>query len=229
VVFKEDTVTKQMPRVGAVHALQDSIGATHAAFRRNCPGIEIAHLLDGSLYLDRSAGSADDAELEARIDRLLAHSAQTGSDAIIFTGSFFGKLVDNVRTRMDVPVLTSFEALIDECLATNGATLRVLSSAPDSATLLSQEIESVAQTRGIAISLESGVVGGAMDALVSGDLTRHDELVVNGCAQVPDDRVLILAQFSMERVFDVVRGARTGITLGPADAASKRLHAMLIA
>ncbi len=58
-------------RVGAVHALMNSIETTQEAFEQRWPGSEVAHLLDGSLYLDRSRGTADEAEISSRIDRLI--------------------------------------------------------------------------------------------------------------------------------------------------------------
>ncbi len=55
-------------RIGAIHALQGSIEPTQAAFDRHWPDADVAHLLDASLYLDRSAGTADAAEIARRID-----------------------------------------------------------------------------------------------------------------------------------------------------------------
>ena len=54
-------------RIGALHALANAIPPTQDAFDRVWPEADVAHLLDGSLYLDRNAGTADDAELAARI------------------------------------------------------------------------------------------------------------------------------------------------------------------
>ena len=88
-------------RVGAVHALLGSIGPTQAALDRVWPECDVAHLLDGSLYLDRSAGTADEAEIARRIDALIRHSADTGAEAILFTGSFFGAAVRAASASVD--------------------------------------------------------------------------------------------------------------------------------
>jgi hypothetical protein len=63
-------------RIGAVHALLGSIDPTQAAFQRGWPEADVAHLLDGSLYLDRSRGTADADEIARRIC-LPAHSSAT--------------------------------------------------------------------------------------------------------------------------------------------------------
>ena len=51
-------------RIGAIHALMNAIPTTQTAFDRNWSAADVAHLLDGSLYLDRSRGTADDASSE---------------------------------------------------------------------------------------------------------------------------------------------------------------------
>ena len=94
---------QQRYRIGAIHALMNAIPTTQLAFDRGWPGADVAHLLDGSLYLDRSLGTADDAELASRIDRLVRYSAATGADGIIMTGSFFGDAVKQARVGMEHP------------------------------------------------------------------------------------------------------------------------------
>ena len=100
---------QQRYRIGAIHALMNAIPTTQLAFDRGWPAADVAHLLDGSLYLDRNLGAADDAELASRIHRLVRYSAETGAEGIIMTGSFFGDAVRQARVGMDIPVATSFE------------------------------------------------------------------------------------------------------------------------
>ena len=138
-------------RVGAVHALMNSIETTQAAFEQRWPESEVAHLLDGSLYLDRSRGTADEAEISSRIDRLIQYSAATGAEAILFSGSFFGDAVRSARTYVDVPVLTSFDGLVERALGL-GRPLRVLATAADSAPLLVAELEQAAARRSCDLS-----------------------------------------------------------------------------
>ena len=91
-------------RVGALHALVNAIPTPQDAFDRVCPDADVAHLLDGSLYLDRNAGTADDAELASRIDRLIQYSATTGTDGLIVTGSFFGEAAIQARDNVTMPL-----------------------------------------------------------------------------------------------------------------------------
>ena len=86
-------------RIGAVHALANAIPTTQAAFDAGWAEADVAHLLDGSLYLDRNSGTADDSELASRIDRLVRYSEGTGAEGIIVTGSFFGDAASTAGRR----------------------------------------------------------------------------------------------------------------------------------
>ena len=130
---------QQRYRIGAIHALMNAIPTTQLAFDRGWPAADVAHLLDGSLYLDRNLGAADDAELAARIHRLVRYSAETGAQGIIMTGSFFGEAVKQARVGMEIPVATSFEGIVERAFELDRP-LHVLATAPDSATLLAEEL-----------------------------------------------------------------------------------------
>ncbi len=218
-------------RIGAIHALQGSIEPTQAAFDRHWPDADVAHLLDASLYLDRSAGTADAAEIARRIDALVRHSVGTGSEAVLFTGSFFAAAVRQARPSVDVPVQTSFDGLLEAVMdaAADGKSLTVVSTAPDSTTLLVEEIEALALERGLPVTVRGEVVPGAMDALVASDLPRHDQLVRDAIAALPPDQLGVMAQFSMERIFDVAPGSEPARVLGPADQGVRYLKRILAA
>ncbi len=202
-------------RVGAVHALLNAIPTTQAAFELRWPDADVAHLLDGSLYLDRNSGAADDVEIASRIERLVVHSAATGAEGIIVTGSFFGDAARKARDSVTVPVSTSFDGIIERALAL-GRPLHVLSTAPDSATLLSEELERAARRRSQPLSLSNHPVAGAMDALLGGNGEQHDRLVLEAVNAVDPDTAILFAQFSMERILPRSAEAHAAEVIGPA-------------
>lgn len=213
-------------RIGAVHALLGSIDPTQAAFQRGWPETDVAHLLDGSLYLDRSRGTADTDEIARRIDRLIRHSAATGAQAILFTGSFFGDAVRAAAPHVDVPVLTSFQGVIETALAKTKP-IRVLSTAADSTTLLVEEIKDTAAARNQPIQVAGEVVPGALDALVAGNGAEHDRRVLEAIARSNADHVVVLAQFSMERVIGEAQSTSKATVLGPATEGVAHLRTLL--
>ena len=219
-------MAQQRFRIGAVHALMNAIPTTQTAFDRAWSTADVAHLLDGSLYLDRSRGTADDAELASRIDRLVKYSAATGAEGIIFTGSFFGEAVKRARDGMSIPVLTSFDGIVERALGLDQP-LHILATAPDSATLLSVEIEREATGRSQQVSISRAAVPGAMDALIGGDVERHDNLVLEAVTSADSKAAILFAQFSMERILPRSAAARSQPVIGPAGEGVGRLHQLL--
>jgi len=213
-------------RIGAVHALLNAIPTTQAAFDRGWPEADVAHLLDGSLYLDRSEGNVDDTELGSRIDRLIRYSESTGTEGIIVTGSFFGEFAKQARESVDIPVATSFDGIIESALGLDQP-LHVLATAPDSATFLSAELEREAQFRGHDITVSSGAIDGAMDALISGDPAEHDRFVLAAVGAVAQETAILFAQFSMERILPGSAAIRTAPVIGPASEGVARLRTLI--
>ena len=195
-------------RIGAVHALLNAIPTTQAAFDRGWPEADVAHLLDGSLYLDRSEGNVDDDELASRIDRLIRYSESTGTEGIIVTGSFFGEFAKQARGSVTIPVATSFDGIIERALEL-GQPLHVLATAPDSATFLSAELQREAELRGQDVTLTSAAIAGAMDSLISGDPEQHDRFVLEAVRAVAEETAILFAQFSMERILPGSAAIRT--------------------
>ena len=217
---------QQRYRIGAIHALMNAIPTTQLAFDRGWPAADVAHLLDGSLYLDRNLGAADDAELSSRIHRLVRYSAETGAQGIIMTGSFFGEAVKQARVGMDIPVATSFEGIVERAFELERP-LHILSTAPDSATLLAEELAREAAARGRELSIARQAVDGAMDALIGGDPDSHDRLVVDAVRAVDAGTAILFAQFSMERILPGAAAAHSAPVAGPASAGVARLRQLI--
>ena len=217
-------------RIGALHALANAIPTTEDAFDRVWREADVAHLLDGSLYLDRNAGTADDAELAARIDRLIQYSATTGTEALIVTGSFFGEAAIAARSSVTMPVATSFDGIIERALELGGEQpLHVLSTTPDSAVLLSEAINAEASQRGVSVDLSNHPVTGALDALTGGDPARHDTLVLEAIGDIGANTAIVFAQFSMERILPASADAHPAPVVGPASEGVAYLRRLITA
>ena len=209
--------------MGAVHALKQSIQPTQVAFESEWSTVQVSHLLDGSLYLDRSQGTADASELARRIQALLTYSGSTGNDGIIFTGSFFGDAVAQARSAIGMPVLRSFDGVLDGALREDRP-LYVLSTAEDSVVLLQEEFRREVQRRSRSTTVSGHAVEGALTAVVSGEVARHDDLVLNAVEMVDPEATIVFAQFSMERVLSPAIELRRQPVVGPATSAVRLLR-----
>lgn len=215
-----------MARIGLVHALRDSMPPVDAAFAAHWPQALVTHLFDGSLYLDRSRGTAGPSEIDRRIAELLRYSASTGAEAILFTGSFFGAAVEKGRQGLGVPALTSYEALVEAAFSM-GRRFALLSTARDSAPLLHADLERYARANGLTFTATEHVVEGALDALLDDDAARHDELIASAAAEVPQCDAVLLAQFSMARAKALAAQRSGGRVLTAPETAVLKLRRML--
>ena len=194
------------PRIGLVHALHASIAPIEATFARMWPEAETVSLYDESLYVDFNKAGGVNRAIEDRIEALLRFSAQSGAQAILFTGSLFGDSVEAARQRLDIPVLTAYESMIEEAFAKPEApTLGVLATARGTLDMVETDVAEYAAEHGRDYTIRGSQVAGAIDALLWGERAEHDELVVAAAGEMIDCDILMLAQFSMAPVADRIR------------------------
>ena len=131
-------------RIGIISPVDVAFPAVREAFSVLWPEASSVCLLDESLYADFvnpdfSVSPEYPDEAYARIAELFSYSKTTGADGIIFCGSVFGPLVEEGRKGFDIPILTSFEAMIEEGLK-HGPRLGVVTSAQSSLGFLTNDI-----------------------------------------------------------------------------------------
>lgn len=191
-----------MPRIALIHALEESVVPAHAAFHAHWPQAELFDVMDVSLAPDLAAAGAITPDIARRIEALahqaLATTGPAGTTAgILYTCSAFGPAIDAVKQRVPVPVLRPNECAFEAALDHGGPIGLVVSFGP-SAAALAAELRDMAAARGQAVEVTTALATGALEALKSGDATRHDQLVASAAATL-DAVVLVLGQFSMAR------------------------------
>ncbi|MBO6782937.1 MAG: hypothetical protein JJ899_06655 [Alphaproteobacteria bacterium] len=189
------------PRIGVVSPTEVAFPTVRAAFEELWPDAQPVCVLDQSLYADfinadMTVPEVMPDEAYERIARLLRYAEESGADAIIFCGSVFGRLVEAGREGMGVPVLTSYEGMIEAAFA-EGNRLGILATTPGTIKCLSDDIERYAAAHGLDYTIASGVAEGAFETLLDGDRDGHDDIVVASAAQMTDCDSLMLGQFSM--------------------------------
>lgn len=193
--------TDRRPRIGLVHALHASIAPIEAAFTESWPEAETVSLYDQSLYADFNKCRIVTPKIFQRIEGLLRFSEQSGAQAILFTGSLFGDPVEAARAKIRIPVLTAYEAMIEEAFAAaERPRLGLLATAASTVDMMSTDIQAYADRNRRQYDLDARHVAGAIDALLWGDREEHDELVIAAAAQLTACDVLMLGQFSMAPV-----------------------------
>lgn len=211
-------------RIGLVHSVVPAIGAVEDAFERIWPSARTTSIYDQSTYQDLGPDRSLTPEIYRRIAGLLRYSADCGVNAILVTGSLFGPAVLEGRKGLDIPVLTSFDGLIDEALA-QGTRFNMIATDPGTNRMLAVEMRDRAQTAGQTVHLNAVYVPEAMGLLQDGDRESHDRLVVEAAADAADCDAILLGQFSMGPTRPLVEKRTGKPILDAPDAAVRKLRA----
>lgn len=212
-------------RVGLVHSVVPAIRAVEDAFAKIWPAAQTTSIFDQSTYQDLGPDRSLTPEIYRRIATLLRYSADCGTDAILVTGSLFGPAAVEGRKALDIPVITSFDGLIDEALAA-GSRFTLIATDPGTNRMLEAELRDRADEAGKAVELNPVFVPDAMTLLQGGDRESHDRLVVDAAANAGDCDAILLGQFSMGPTKPQV-AARTGLpVLDAPEAAVRKLRGL---
>ncbi|MEK9967169.1 MAG: aspartate/glutamate racemase family protein [Rhodospirillaceae bacterium] len=189
------------PRIGVVSPTEVAFPTVRAAFAELWPEADIACQLDQSLYLDfinadMTVPDPMPDEAYDRIAKLLRYTRDCEVDGIIFCGSVFGRLVEAGREVLDVPVLTSYEGMIEAAFA-NGPRMGLLATTQGTIDCLSGDIERYATAHGLDYTIMDRVAEGAFQTLLDGDRDGHDDIIVVAAETLTDCDSLLLGQFSM--------------------------------
>jgi Asp/Glu/hydantoin racemase len=181
------------------------------AFAALWPDAECSQLVDDTIYQDvfyRGTGLTP--EIEARVLALLRHGETAGADAMMFTGSVFGALIEQLRIGIGVPVVTSSEGLIEEAFAA-GRRFGILSTVRQSIDDLVRDMRRHAERDGVSFTTVEHVEAAARPLFETGVRDRHDAMLAAASLrpEFGDVDVLILPQFSLtsaHRALPVVDG-----------------------
>ena len=219
-------MSKQRVRIGLIHALQASIAPIENAFSRFWPEAEPVNLLDGSLYLDYDAAGEVTPEITRRIGALIDHAVGFGARGLLLTGSLFSQPLEDARKDLSIPALAAYEAMIEEAFAA-GSRFGLIATYADTITMMEADIDRYAHQRGLACTVESNMVEGALDALQSGDRKRHDSLVAAAVEGLTECDVLLLAQHSMSPVKERIPERAGRLVLTSSETAVRKLRALV--
>ena len=190
-------------RIALIHALAESIEPTTAAFRKHWPSAQTFNLLDDSLAVDRGTEPESTDDIHRRVRALAGYALNAATSevktaAILFTCSAFGESIAMARRDIPIPVLTPNEAAFDAAMD-HGKNIAIVVTFAPSAGTLRDELETMAASRNINVTVSTHLVEGALDALQNGRTADHDSLIAQKVQRLGGKDVILLGQFSMAR------------------------------
>jgi Asp/Glu/hydantoin racemase len=184
------------PRIALIHATPVAIEPIVAAFKRLWPQARTTNLLEDSLSSDLAHEGKLTEHMTERFVMLARYARGCGADAILFTCSAFGPAIEAARAALDVPVLKPNEAMLDEALAA-GTHIGLLATFAPSIPALRAELEDLALSRKVKLSIKACAIPSALAALHEGQPAEHDRLIADAAMAMDDCDALVLGQFSM--------------------------------
>lgn len=215
-------------RIALIHALKHSVAPIEAAFAALWPEARLANLLDDSLSADLARDGALTEAMTERFLTLARYAVRAGADGILFTCSAFGPCIEAcARDLAPIPVLKPNEAMIEEVLATAGASAMVALMASFAPTLASMPPEFAAAAPHL--RLVPCLAAAALAALDRGDPEGHNREAAAAAATIGECDVIALAQFSLARAAPMIAAATGKPVLTTPDSAVRKLRRLLAA
>jgi hypothetical protein len=216
------------PRIALIHATPLAVEPIQVAFQRYWPQVRTMNLLDDSLSVDRAqAGQLTPAMVQRFVD-LARYVQRAGCTGILFTCSAFGPAIEAAGAATGLPTLKPNEAMFEQALAlaSQAGTLELGLVATFQASLpsMTQELQAMARERGIAVTVRTAFVPGAMDDLAQGRVAEHHRKIAEGARTLAGCDAVMLAQFSMAAALPIVQAEMTCPVLSSPDCA---VHALM--
>lgn len=182
-------------RVVMIHALAGSIHPTKLAFRDEFPDAELVNLMDDSLLIDFGDNLTN--KLRRRISQLVCYCAEHGADAVGLACSVYAPVVESARNLVDIPVLSSYDAVMEEAVS-YGSRIGVIASVP--ATLRDSEyyLQKAAVERGTTVNPQLLLDERLMQLMnIEGQEEFRQRLAEQVEKMAPGVDAILLSQFSM--------------------------------
>ena len=226
------------PRIQLIHAVAAAQEPAHKAFSSLWPEAQLADLIDSSLATDLAglegvrnlSKSALAKNFSKRMAMLVSYSVDTGAEAIMFTCSAFGAAIEEARLGVEIPVLKPDEAMISRALnlcKAGAGRIGVLATFKPTIQSLTSELEAALENSFSYPEIVFHFVPYALEQLNKGNKLEHDRLIIDAASAMTNVDILMLAQFSMSSVQDVISQASSCEVLASPNEAVLQLKSML--
>jgi len=202
-----------MPKIGILHTSFVFVTVDpifQELFAELMPDVEVLDFVDSDVL---ATVRRDGGITQSSADRMrhLAEAAEAaGVDMIFSACSSLGPALDEAKQFVDVPIVKVDEAMADQAVLA-GSRIGVLATVPTTLRPTSGLIHAAAGRAGRTVETTERLCEGAFDALMGGDRSTHDRLVLDGAQDLARTcDVIVLAQASMSRMAPMLSG-QTGV------------------
>ena len=189
-------------KIGLVHAGCFNVKLFGGLVAEAMPDAAVVHLVDEGL--PSMAAPQFRESVIRRLRCLSSFAEESGAQIILLTCTAFGRLADEVKEAVNVPVLSVLEIMTDEAMGVSDR-IGILGTHPGTVSSASQIIREQAELKGKKVEIKPVLCEGAFDALMREDWDTHDSIVLKHLDRLMEEvKVVVVPQPSVERVVEQV-------------------------
>lgn len=189
-------------KVGMVHAVATHVRLFNELVSEILPGVDVVHFVDEGLPF--LAGEQPRERVMRRLGLLASFAEESGAEVVLLTCTAFGRLVDEVKAAVNIPVLSVLEIIIDEAMELDDR-IGVLGTHPGTVESAARLIREQATRHGKKVEVTARLCAGAFEALRREDWATHDGIVLKHLKEIMEAvQVVVIPQPSIERVLNQV-------------------------
>lgn len=191
-------------RVIFVHTVTSLVGLFNDLMKEILPEAEVFHIADEMLLkIVLKQGGLSPFIFQRVTDHVVA-AERAGADVVQCTCSSISPCVEAARPLVSIPVLKIDEPMVDMAIQ-KGSRIGVIATAPTTLKPTTELVYERAKAHGVSVEVESRLCEGAYQALFSGDVQTHDQIVRQNLVELMKrNQVILLAQASMARVAEAI-------------------------
>lgn len=200
--------------VGIIHTTSATVGNLDKLVEASIPGIQVINILDDSILNDMKTGHAVDYVRERWIG-YARNLEEMGVCAVLSACSTVGGFAEEADQLLDIPVYRIDEAMALKAVE-KGEKIGVFATLQSTLNPTVDIIRRKAAQNQKEVEIETVLVDGAYDVLMSGDRAGHDRRIAEAVSQKLDScDVIVLAQASMANALTQLKGAKEKVLTSP--------------
>lgn len=216
-----------MSLVGVIHTTRLVVEPVHQSISDSCEDLQISHVLDEGILRRLASLGEITPEITDWLTSMVASTQNIGADLALVSCSSLSPCVNEVRTRLDIPVLKVDEPMMEHGVR-NGERIGLVMTNPTTEAPSQLLFSEITQRLSSNATLVPTLCPDAFAKLTRGDIEGHDAEVVGTIHKLLEDVDLImLAQISIAPVRRHLDEASAGRVLSSLDFISNKINTLL--
>lgn len=202
-------------KVALIHTVQSVLESFGDKIKSVIDDVEITNILDEYLATDPAKRGEFTVNNKNRLFKIIECAEMTEPDAIVVSCSTVSPAVELIKPFISVPLITIDEAMIKKAVEI-GTNIAVMATAKSTIKPTTHCLRREADKINKKIQLSVTCCPDAFEAMESGDMKKHNEILIKKASDMKKHDVIVLAQASMagaER--DMMEATNTPVVSSP--------------